>query len=185
MQEPLVMLLMEQLFKMNKIELRKWARGKRKELDMAKISAILTEKLAQTNEYKNSNNIMIFYPLPDEVNLLSLLKDKSKQFYLPRIQGQDLECCKYIEGNELCESCFHTLEPTCKACSKTELDMIIVPALAVDKNNYRLGYGGGFYDRFLKNFKGLKIVCISKELIVETVFPEKHDVKIDLIISSK
>lgn len=185
MLEPLVTLLMEQSFKMNKIELRKWARDKRKELDIAKISAILAEKLTQTYEYKNSKNIMIFYPLKDEVNLLSLLKDKSKQFYLPRIQGQDLECCKYKEGDELCESCFHTLEPTCKACCKTGLDMIIIPALAVDKNNYRLGYGGGFYDRFLKDFNGLKIVCIPKELIVETIYTEKHDVKIDLIISSK
>lgn len=170
---------------MNKIELRKWARDKRKNLDMENISAILTKKLAQTDEYINSKNIMIFYPLKYEVNLLPLLKDNSKQFYLPRIKGQDIECCKYEEGNELCESCFHTLEPTCKACSKTELDMIIIPALAVDKNNYRLGYGGGFYDRFLKDFKGLKIVCIPKELIVETVYPEKHDVKIDLIICSK
>ncbi len=79
----------------------------------------------------------------------------------------------------------HTLEPICSACSKKEVDLVIVPALAVDKNNYRLGYGGGFYDRFLKDFEGTKIVCIPKELIVETVYPEKHDVKMDLIITGK
>ena len=170
---------------MNKQNLRKWARGKRKELDMEKESSILVNKLIQTNEYKNAKNIMIYYPLENEVNLLSFLQDKSKNFYLPRIKVNELECCKYSSGDELCESCFHTLEPTCKACSKQEIDLVIIPALAVDKNNYRLGYGGGFYDRFLKDFKGLKIVCIPEELIVETVYPEKHDVKIDLIVSSK
>ena len=170
---------------MNKQNLRKWARGKRKELDMEKESSILAEKLVQTEEYKRAKNVMLYYPLEKEVNLLSLLNDETKNFYLPRIKVESLECCKYSSGDELCESCFHTLEPTCNACSKQEIDLVIVPALAVDKNNYRLGYGGGFYDRFLKDFKGFKIVCIPEELIVENVYPEKHDVKIDLIISSK
>ena len=169
---------------MDKQSLRKWARGKRKELDMGAISAILAEKLVQTEEYKNSKNIMLFYPLPDEVNLLLLLKNKTKNFYLPRIKGEELECCVYKEGDELCESCFHTKEPTCNACNKTNIDMIIVPALAIDKNGYRLGYGGGFYDRFLSNFIGIKVCCIPKEFILETIYPEKHDIKMDLIISS-
>ena len=169
---------------MDKQSLRKWARGKRKELNMERVSAILTEKLVQTEEYKNSKNIMLFYPLPDEVNLLLLLKNKTKNFYLPRIKGDELECCVYKEGDELCESCFHTKEPTCNACNKTNIDMIIVPALAIDENGYRLGYGGGFYDRFLSNFIGIKVCCIPKEFILETVYPEKHDIKMDLIISS-
>ena len=169
---------------MDKQSLRKWARGKRKELNMERVSAILTEKLVQTEEYKNSKNIMLFYPLPDEVNLLLLLKNKTKNFYLPRIKGDELECCVYKEGDELCESCFHTKEPTCNACNKTNIDMIIVPALAIDKNGYRLGYGGGFYDRFLSNCIGIKVCCIPKEFILETVYPEKHDIKMDLIISS-
>jgi len=170
---------------MDKQLLRKWARDKRKELDMEKESSVLADILVQTEEYKNSKNIMLYYPLKKEVNLLSLLRDKSKTFYLPRIKGENLECCKYSLCDELCESCFHTKEPVCDACSKTILDIVIVPALACDKNNYRLGYGGGFYDRFLKDFEGIKAVCIPKELLVETIYPEKHDIKIDLIITSK
>ena len=169
---------------MDKQSLRKWARGKRKELNMERVSAILTEKLVQTEEYKNSKNIMLFYPLPDEVNLLLLLKNKTKNFYLPRIKGDELECCVYKEGDELCESCFHTKEPICEACEISNVDLVVVPALACDKDNYRLGYGGGFYDRFLKDFKGEKVVCIPKELIVSTVYPESHDIKMDLILHS-
>ncbi len=167
----------------NKSALRKLAKDIRKKLDITSISGNLAEKLTLTEEYKSSKNIMIFYPMPEEVNLLSLLKDSEKQFYLPRIKGKELECCPYMIGDELCESCFHTSEPTCQACSKTILDIVIVPALAVDKNNYRLGYGGGFYDRFLNDFNGLKIVCIPEALILDTIYPEKHDIKMDKIIS--
>lgn len=170
---------------MDKEFLRKWARGKRKELDMEGISTILSDKLAQTKEYKGSKNIMLFYPMANEVNLLSLLNDKTKNFYLPRINGDELECCPYCLGDELCESKFHTQEPICQACTKTNIDLVIVPALVCDKNGYRLGYGGGFYDRFLKDFCGLKICCIPQELIVVDICPEEHDVKMNLIISSK
>ena len=169
---------------MDKTNLRIWAKDKRKELDMENISTILVNKLVQTQEYKKSKNVMIFYPMPDEVNLLSLLNDNAKNFYLPRINGKELECCPYKNDDELCESCFHTLEPTCASCSKTNLDMVIVPALACDKNNFRLGYGGGFYDRFLKNFSGITTVCIPKELITDTIYPEEHDIKVDLIITN-
>ncbi len=168
---------------MNKKTLRQWAKDKRKKLDIKKISAVLSDKLMQTKEYKASKNIMLFYPLKDEINMLSLLNDSSKQFYLPRMKGENLECCMYSNGDELCESCFHTQEPTCPACDKENIDLIVVPALACDKQGYRLGYGGGFYDRFLEDFNGIKILCIPKELIVETVYPESHDIKMDFVIS--
>ena len=61
--------------------------------------------------------------------------------------------------------------------------LIIVPALAVDKNNYRLGYGKGFYDRFLNDFNRIKVVCIPKCLTIDTIYPEKHDIPMDLVIT--
>lgn len=169
---------------MNKEFLRKWAKKKRSELNIDFISSMLSDKLIQTNEYSNSKNIMIYYPLEYEVNLLSILEDKTKQFYLPRISNHNLECCPYNTGDELAESCFHTKEPVCNNCSKIIIDMVIIPALACDNNNYRLGYGGGYYDRFLTDYKGIKVICIPKELVVETIYPDKYDVKADLIITA-
>lgn len=168
---------------MDKKTLRIKAKEIRKKLDLTNISKNLALKLAETEEYKQAKNIMIYYPLENEVNLLSLLEDCSKKFYLPRINGKELECCPYSTGDELCDSCFHTKEPVCEDCNKTEINLVIVPALGVDKNNYRLGYGGGFYDRFLKDYKGKTIVCIPQELVFDTVYPEKHDIKIDVVVS--
>ncbi len=164
----------------DKQQLRKWAKQRRSEIQWD--NGLLCQKLQQTKEYKQAKNIMIFYPLEGEVSLLSLLKDETKQFYLPKIEGENLLCCSFKEGEELCESCFKTLEPLTEACDKNLIDLVIVPALCCDRQNYRLGYGGGFYDRFLKDYTGKTAVCIPKELIVETVFPEYHDIKSDLVI---
>ena len=170
---------------MNKNELRKWAKEVRSKLDMGALSKVFAEKLRETEEYKNAKNIMIFYPLKDEVNLLSLTEDKTKTFYLPKIDGENLLCCRYDENMKLCESCFHTMEPTSKPEEPAILNLIIVPALAIDKNNYRLGYGKGFYDKFLSQFdpQVKTAVCIPKQLIVETISPNEYDIPIDLIIT--
>ena len=125
---------------------------------------------------------MLYYPLKDEINLLSLLEDNTKNFYLPKISNNELLCCPYNKSDKLCESCFRTKEPLTKPVDKAIIDLIVVPALAVDKNNYRLGYGGGFYDRFLKGIKCTKIACIPNELYIESVFPEEHDICVDLVI---
>lgn len=162
-----------------KTALRKWAKEERKKYCC---NFVLIKKLIETEEYKQAKNIMIFYPLKDEVNLLALVKDKTKNFYLPKIDGKNLLCCPYSEGDELCESCFKTKEP--KTSSAINPDLVIVPALAVDKNNYRLGYGGGFYDRFLAKQKCKTIVCIPRQLVVETVYPEEFDIPVDKIIQA-
>ena len=167
-----------------KKELRIWAKEVRNSLDMEKISLELARKLSITDEYKNAENIMLFYPKENEVNLLSLLQDKSKNFYLPKIEEENLLCCPFSDGDNLCLSCFNTQEPLTEACKKDLIDLVIVPALACDKNNYRLGYGGGFYDKFLKDIKAVKIVCIPKELIIETIYPENFDIKMNKIITA-
>ena len=166
-----------------KSDLRTWAREKRKKQNINEISAKLVEELKKTKEYLESKNIMLFYPKEFEVDLLTLLEDKSKNFFLPKINDENLLCCPYGKDDELCISCFKTKEPLTEPIEESIIDLVIVPALAVDKNNYRLGYGGGFYDRFLSNLDCTKVVCISKELVLETVLAEEHDVKIDIVIA--
>lgn len=169
---------------MDKQQLRIWTKEERKKLDIKALSEELVKKLQDTEEYKQARSIMLFYPKEDEINLLSILEDKAKKFYLPKIEGDNLLCCPYGLGNELCESCFKTKEPLSEPVQKSIIDLVIVPALAVDKNNYRLGYGGGFYDRFLAGVNANKIVCIPKQLLVETVYPEKHDIQINKVITA-
>ena len=171
---------------LNKQELRIWAKNERKKLDIEALSKLLAEKLQQTEEYKKSKNIMIFYPLENEINLLSLLNDTSKSFYLPKIDGRNMLCCRFDKTTELCESCFHTKEPESPSENSSLLDLIIVPALAVDKNNYRLGYGKGFYDRFLSAHSEITSAGLCyHSLLSECIPSEPHDISVDYIITEK
>ena len=165
----------------SKSELRNWAKQKRKGLDK---NTALVQALVKSDAYKKANCVMLFYPMKDEVDLLAILEDKTKKFFLPKVDGDDLLCCPYCAGDELCVSCFNTQEPTLNPVDSELIDLVIVPALAVDKNNYRLGYGGGFYDRFLRDKSVTKIVCIPKELIVESVYPEEFDIPVDIVITA-
>ena len=169
---------------MDKQQLRKWAKEERSRLDIKALSEELVHKLQNTEEYKQSKNIMIYYPLKGEVDLLSLLDDETKSFYLPKIDGDNLLCCRYTKDTPLCESCFNTKEPDTKPELIFTPDLVIVPALACDKNNCRLGYGKGFYDRFLKSVKTKAIVCIPKQLTVESICPDEFDVPVDKVITA-
>ena len=139
-----------------KTELRLNAKEQRKNLNIAKISAEAVRLIRGNKLYKNSNHVMLFYPTKYEINLLSLLEDK-KNFYLPRVKGKELEICPYKKDDELMLSDLHIKEPQTDPVEPDIIDLVIVPALMADKNNYRLGYGGGYYDRFLfgKQFKTL------------------------------
>ena len=167
----------------NKTTLRLKAKSIRKQLNIEKASNILRSKLQRTEIYQKSKHIMLFYPLNEEVKTLSLLNDSNKSFYLPRVNGQDLEVCPYKEGDKLNFSYFKTQEPITEAVNLQILDLVIVPALMADKNNFRLGYGKGFYDSFLAKTNAKSVVLIPKELIIEKLPTEPHDKPVDLVIT--
>ena len=135
---------------------------------------------------------MFFYPKEFEVDLLSLLEDKSKNFFLPKINGENLLCCPYGKDDELCVSCFKTKEPLSSAIDESILDMVIVPALAVDKNNYRLGYGGGYYDKYIHwlyqhiaedNVAKVAVAFECQLVDIGVIECESHDIKVNYIIT--
>lgn len=170
----------------SKKELRKKAKEIRNSLDIKKISEKIIENIQSLKIYKMAKNVMIFYPLKHEVNLLALLND-NKNFFLPKVEGENLLVCPYQKGDKLVESRYKSKEPLTESINANILDIIFVPALTVDENFNRLGYGGGFYDRFLSsvNKEIIKIVAIPEVLISSKLPSEAFDVKIDAIISEK
>ncbi len=167
----------------NKIALRHNAKEIRKTLDMEKISKILCEKLRENDYYKSAKHVMLFYPTKTEVTLLEILND-NKNFYLPRVFGKDLQVCPYRLGDKLVRSSFGVLEPVCSHVNKDCLDLVIVPALMADKRGYRLGYGGGYYDRFLRglNSKIYTITLIPECLLKETLPVDDFDIAVNEVI---
>ena len=124
---------------------------------------------------------MLFYPMEYEIDLRELLND-DKTFFLPKVSGKGLLACPYTEN--LTKSAMGIMEPDTVPVNPCEIDLVIVPALMIDKKNYRLGYGGGYYDKFLASTDAKSICAIPKELITESLPVMEHDVKIGNIISA-
>lgn len=169
-----------------KKELRKKAKEIRRSLDMQELSDKIVKNIKENEVYQKACHVMFFYPLKHEVNLLGLLDD-DKEFYLPKVQGEELLVCPYKQGDELVVAEFDTQEPLTAPINPDILDVIFVPALMIDKNNYRLGYGGGFYDKFLSKHarNSTKIVAIPSTLIVDMLPFEAFDEKIGVTICEK
>ena len=166
----------------SKSDLRKKAKCIRKSLSIAEKSTIAIKKIRENTLYIPAKNVLIYYPLRYELNLLALLDDE-KNFYLPRVCGENLQICPFKKGDKLVTSSFNICEPCSNSINPRNLDLVVVPALMADKSGFRLGYGGGFYDRFLvKNNTVKTILPIAKELIVEELPHEGFDIKIDEII---
>lgn len=167
----------------SKSDLRIKAKEIRKKLDIKNISKKLVAKIRTDDWYKTSNHIMIYYPMKYEIDLLDLLKD-NKNFYLPKVQCENLCVCPYT--SVLKKSEMNIYEPCSTPVNPNILDLIIVPALMVDKEGYRLGYGGGFYDRFLKAYPNIKTITpIAKDLVVKNLPNENFDIPISKIMHEK
>lgn len=170
-----------------KEELREKAKQIRSLLHIDQISEKIVENILAFEMYQNAKNIMIFYPLEDEINLLPLLENKTygeKNFYLPKVQGEELLVCPYKTGDKLVNSKFNTKEPATTPVDSNILDMIFIPALMVDRKFHRLGYGKGFYDRFLSQNapNALRVVPISSLLIRDELPSEDFDAPIAVIV---
>ena len=161
-----------------KSEYRNYAKNYRKNINIQKVSAEAVEKIRQCDLYCRANNVMLFYPMKDEINLLDLLND-CKNFYFPRVCGKDLEVCPNCESFE--KSRFGISEPTSAAVSPECLDLIIVPALMCDKTGYRLGYGGGYYDRFLKICPAKTLAVVPKVFVVDKLPHNEFDIPVNYI----
>ena len=168
-----------------KNRLRKFAKEKRNLISCVEFSKKIHENLLSCEVYKNSKNILCYYSFGSEVSTLEFFSDTSKNWFLPKIQGDDLLVCEYNK-NSLLENKFKILEPTTIPILNYDLlDLIIIPAVCADKNGYRIGYGKGYYDRFLKKLPKscIRVILTYSELLFESVYPEAFDEKANFVIT--
>lgn len=141
--------------------------------------------IESTEVFGLSKNIMLFASLPDEIPTHHIINRwaQSKNIYLPRVNGDDLEIIKYQPG-KMEQGSFNILEPTGHCIiDPAILDLVIVPGVAFDRHGNRCGRGKGFYDRFLAKTHATTIaVCFDCQL-VEELPVEPHDIPADYIVT--
>jgi len=183
------------LIEVEKKQLRKYIQDKRDNLSLGlrkKKNKEITQKFLKTTDYLNSKNIFIYYPFRSETDTTIIIKKalkESKNIILPRVEGT-LVNLYFVNDvhTQLQEGSYKIIEPIPSSCTKahvSDINLAIVPGVAFDRNLNRLGYGGGFYDKILRNLpQSIKKIALSFDIqIVPNIPVLDHDIKIDIIIT--
>lgn len=169
-----------------KDKLRKIALTNRKNIKNKKeLDQNILLNLQELKIIKQTKNILIYLSFGTEIdtyNIINYFQDKN--FYAPRIENNEMNFYK-IDGFYKLNK-FNIKEPTSNLkINDLKNSVIIVPGLMFDKRLNRLGYGKGYYDKYLKDKNIYKIgLCYSCNL-VDNLEIEEHDIKMDLVITEE
>lgn len=179
-----------------KRKIRRDILAKRDKLD-EKSRALLSEKITQQfrglDEINRSNSFFIYLNFGSEVvtrPIINHLLDLGKRVSVPRTYRQKRAMDAVIVGKRFktVAGAYGIMEPdsSCIACLKPgDIDCIVLPGAVFDRNGGRIGYGGGYYDTFLKNCKKgvLTIGMAFSFQLQESVPQEDHDVRIKVVVT--
>lgn len=175
----------------NKEFVRKVVREKKRALTCEEIdfkSQVIIERLCQCEHYINANRIYAYVNYNQEINM-SFLFEKTwandKKIFVPRVKGQEMEFCRINSMDDLEKGAYGIMEPkiTCEMDDEYA-GVMIMPGLAFDKMHHRIGYGGGFYDRYLNEHPDfVKIAMCYDFQVFEEIESEEFDIPVDLVIS--
>lgn len=175
---------------MNKEDVRRRIKAQKSLLDdveKAVAARAVFERVEQTAAFIVANNVLLYHSLPDELSTLAFIKKwaSRKNFFLPRVNGVNLEILPY-DKTSLHLGAFQIEEPTGDDVRDiSEIEVVIVPAVAYDRLGNRVGRGKGYYDRLLCDTAATKIGVGYDFQVVEAIDSEPHDVRVDLVITDK
>ncbi len=172
----------------SKKELRKKIKEERKKLTKQFIkekSEIFCKKFLNSDYYKSANSIFCYISFNNEIItdqiLKQTLKDK-KKLGVPIIKDNEIFAAKIEDLTNFKENRYGILEPlNYTILDKDDIDITIVPALLFNPLGFRLGYGGGFYDRFLTDYKRISVGFILSQFCVDYFIPERFDKIVDIL----
>ncbi|EEI70218.1 MAG: 5-formyltetrahydrofolate cyclo-ligase [Lentilactobacillus hilgardii] len=149
----------------------------------------LYQQLFTDPDYLKAETIGITLSMDGEVptqKVIDFALSNGKKVVVPRtLPHRQMEFVLFDDSTQLAITKFGTREPIGgSVVSKSAIDILVVPGLAFSRNHYRVGFGGGYYDRFLTDFHGLSIsIATPPQFFDEPIWPiESFDIKIDKII---
>ena len=175
-----------------KKELRKYIRELKKHLtDCDKFAQAenVYRQLEHTDLFKKAEAILFYWAMPDEMPTQAFVNKwyLQKEIYLPVIHGDDLKVVRYEGEHALVAGAKYGIpEPAGEEIDdETRIELLVVPGVAFDSDNNRIGRGAGYYDRILSRVPHAAKVALAFDFqMVSHVPVEPHDVKMDLVLST-
>lgn len=148
------------------------------------------DNLFNLEQYKKSKTVMFFVSFNSEVNTHEMIKDslKNKTVVVPKVVHHEIEPSIIIDFDNLVSSeKFGILEPIeAMKIAYKNINLILVPGIVFDREGHRIGYGFGYYDKFLKKApKAFKIGLCFGFQVIDKIPREQHDVPVDMIVTEK
>ena len=177
----------------NKNDLRQKYRTKRSSFGeefIKEASHSACEIIAKSEAFLNADTVLLYYPIKNEISpipLIELCLSMGKNVAFPVCQNEvsTLIFKNISTMDDLTCASFGILEPKphCKTADITEKTLCLVPALAFSREGHRLGYGKGFYDRFLNDFEGICAGFSYSLLVCDSLPHDEHDIPLDMIVT--
>ena len=174
----------------SKKDIRKKIFAERKECtdeQIEKWSRTIAQKVSQLPEFQNAKRILAYADYNHEVMTGFIIEEawkQGKEVAVPKVVGQDMVFYKLTDFSQLEEGYFGIPEPARGEIIQWEDAMMIMPGVAFDPQNHRVGYGGGFYDRFLEKHPMIKRVAVAFEFQILTSVPtEPTDISPEIIVT--
>lgn len=174
---------------MKKADIRRTIRARKAlldESDRAMGAAAVFDALERSVAFTLAERVLMYHSLPDELSTHRFLDKWSsrKRFFLPRVNGVNLDILPY-DRTTLQYGAFCIEEPQgTDTVTIDDIDMVVVPGVAYDRNGNRVGRGKGYYDRLLRGCKATKVgVGYDFQLVDEGIDADEHDVAMDIVIT--
>lgn len=152
------------------------------------LSSKIQQHLIESGVFLEANSIGIYSPIKNEVLTHEIIKKchlLNKEIMLPKINKNQIDFLQFNQHASLIPNEHGILEVANKNTEIiNKIDLLICPGIACDKKGNRIGFGGGFYDRFLSkaSYQHAGILCFGFQ-VIEEIQPDKHDVPMDFIVT--
>lgn len=150
----------------------------------------LFERFLALPQVEKARTVFAFWGIPgkepDTARLIGELLAQGKTVGLPRMLPEHrMEVRRYDPDKPLVQVSFGISEPgeDCPLLSRGGIDLVLVPAVCYDRRGYRLGFGGGYYDRWLEGFGGFTVGLCRGAVLQDRVPTEAHDARVDLLLT--
>lgn len=175
---------------MNKQELRQAIRARKRamtEEDILRRSEILAEKFARSNAYQAAKTIYGYLPYNQEVRTVPMLRralEEGKRVAVPKVYGDDMKFIYLDDLSQVAKGYAGIPEPVADGpVAQDETALVLMPGLAFDRAGRRIGYGGGFYDKFLAREPHHPTVALCYDFqVMDRLETEEFDIPVDLVI---